>query len=312
MKAVITAVLMAALPIGVASAQQAEDDVIIKAHPQWSPDGNSILFYEWNRTKESFTRIKMVDLTSGRTKTLTNDEFFNVNPVFSGESSKITYTSARPNMQEGNWEAYEIDLVTGETVQITDQRTRVGHPTVSSDGKTMVFHRQVDREGLDGFLTDLFAQNLETGEISRLTDTDANEFHPKFVSDNHNIVFDRLENDNHAIYMIGVDGTGERRLLDESKFPYRSRIPTVSPNGKYVAYSYGEEDRVRNLMITNLVSGKTKRVTKTDQYRVGGMAWSPDGQKIVYSYGEGGQSSSLLIVDLITGETSKIGDDPEE
>ena len=274
-------------------------------HPQWSPDGTEILFYQWYSDRDRHTTLMIGNLKTGKTKPLTHDTFFNANPVFSADGTKIFYTSAQPSMR-GDWEAWVLDRSTGESKQITHADARIGHTAVSPDGKTLVYQGKVEREGMSGFLTDIFAKNLETGDIRRLTDTDGNEFHPKFSADGKSIVFDRTTDGVQAIYQINLDGTNDHALLPADA-AVKTSVPMLSPNGKWVAYSHGpsgDSTEGRNVHITNLENGKSLALTQYKGLGIAGVGWSPDSLKIAYSFGEDTSNYRLAVVDIESGTVS--------
>ena len=62
-------------------------------HPQWSPNGREILFYEWYSDRDAHTRIMVGELTTGNIRSITDDIYFNANPTYAGDGSKVVYLS---------------------------------------------------------------------------------------------------------------------------------------------------------------------------------------------------------------------------
>jgi len=64
-------------------------------------------------------------------------------------------------------------------------------------------------------------------------------------------------------------------------------MPTVSPNGKMLAFARGSEQSTRDIFVMNLPDGTPHQVT-TDAHLILGLAWTPDGSNILFSSNRGG------------------------
>src|SRR3546814_4077022 len=91
-------------------------------------------------------------------------------------------------------------------------------------------------------------------------------------------------------------------------------LPTPSPDGKWLAYvamarpGY-EADRLV-LMLRNLESGATKRLTDAWDRSVGSIAWAPDG-KSLYVTAQDTLEHPVFRVDAATGKVERLKASPE-
>ena len=121
---------------------------------------------------------------------------------------------------------------------------------------------------------------------------------PVWTPDSRSLVFSSNRNEdweyefeNSEIYRVSVaDGTIE--ALTDRDGPDES--PTVSPDGKQVAY-LGYDDRIRTYQVTGLyvmnIDGTGKRLLTEDLDRsVSRPAWAPDGRGIFFQYDDKGNT----------------------
>lgn len=160
-----------------------------------------------------------------------------------------------------------------------------GDPSFSRDGRWIVFTRDVsEREnGLaiipaGGGTPRRVTTNPEHGGAGGGEcgcDVDA-----RFTPDGRHIVFQRLRHDetDSAIFIVGRDGRGLRRLTD---WKLAAGLPRVSPDGRLIAYSTNtnESGEVANVWVMGLDGAGARQLTR--QADGGGTfagSWSPDGR----------------------------------
>jgi Tol biopolymer transport system component len=159
--------------------------------------------------------------------------------------------------------------------QLTDTPGVEWFPSLSPDGKDVVFARIVDGR------SQIMLQRVGTRAATLLSGTSGVEDRePAFSPDGNQIAF-RSDRDGGGIFLMDTSGESVRRLSDYGFYP------SWSPDGKEIAVSSGDAlwptDRagtLRGLWAIDVASGK-KRVISADG-DVTQPQWSPHGQRIAF------------------------------
>jgi TolB protein len=151
--------------------------------------------------------------------------------------------------------------------------------------------------------------HLASGDVRKLT----NGENPAWSPDGTRIAFARpSDHDDYAVYVIDVDGSGERTLAENSEWP---PDPAWSPDSTRLAvtlYHYeqtGETVQEEGLLyVIDLASGSATEIA-LEGYD---PAWSPDGTQVAYVvWGEDSPSIYIANADG-SGQPRKLtdGDNP--
>jgi TolB protein len=107
---------------------------------------------------------------------------------FSKDGNKIIYQSD----QNGNWDIFEYDMISGTTTQLTFSPAHEENPDISPDGKKIIYtstiedHRDVN---YDQKLRDIFVMDIKSKEKRNLTTNGSNDWRPRFSKDGKHISF---------------------------------------------------------------------------------------------------------------------------
>jgi Tol biopolymer transport system component len=183
--------------------------------------------------------------------------------------------------------------------QVTDLAGVEATPTLSPDGKSLVYSKTV---GTD---TDLFLLRIGSRNAVRLTaDNPSEDMEPAFSPDGEQIVF-RSGRDGGGIFLMTASGESVRRLTD---FGFS---PSWSPDGAEIVFSpigfitpTGLSATTQGMSIVNVKSGQTRPLAIDG--RAMQPVWSPAGARIAY-WGVRGQSGQRDIWTVAADGSDAVG-----
>lgn len=159
-------------------------------------------------------------------------------------------------------------------VQLTDFPGKTSYPSLSPDGRTVLYVRIVSGR------SHIFAQPAVRGAdaVDLTAGSPADDTQPAFSPDGKQIAF-RSERGGGGIFLMSARGDAVRRLTD---FGFH---PAWSPDGKQIACSTAGivDPRVRRtdseVFGVDIATGARKRMARGDAAQ---PSWSPHGQRIAY------------------------------
>lgn len=171
--------------------------------------------------------------------------------------------------------------------QLTDQAGPELFPSLSPDGKTVVYAARPSSSW------DIFAQRVGGNMPTNLTaNSKADESQPAFSPDGERIAF-HSERDGGGIFIMGATGEAVRRLTN---FGYN---PAWSPDSSHVVMATESivrpEDRflpVSRLWVVNVFTQKARLLSDQDGVQ---PHWSPHGHRIAFWASKAGQRDIWTI-----------------
>jgi Tol biopolymer transport system component len=188
-------------------------------------------------------------------------------------------------------DVYTIDLVTGESVQVTFDPGFDDSGRWSPDGSEISFHS--DRSGiLDVWKVSVTANGTPTGEPVQLTTNVGNAHCPRWSFDGEWITYEADDGERKAndIWVMRSDGNDKRRVTDDSHY---DRYPGWSPDGEWIIYD-SERDSNMDLYLVPVGGGTERRITMDaaiDRH----ADWSPQGNLLAFHSGRGGSLDIWLV-----------------
>ncbi|GAB3467696.1 hypothetical protein [Actinophytocola sediminis] len=139
----------------------------------------------------------------------------------------------------------------------------------------------------------------EDGSVRRLT-ADRDAGHPQLSPDLRSVVFDSAEDGQRDLWLVGVDGTGPRRLTDT---PNNETWPAFSPDGTEIAYA---DDQDGEIYRRPVAGGDPVQVTDEPTGTAGQPSWNPVDGRIAYTVDQGGETPVQVWVTGGTGDRQPI------
>lgn len=197
------------------------------------------------------------------------------------------------------YEAYEIDLATGDKTDLSHALTNSG--SYSPDGNYIV----VAQETGDG-KTDIFEFERATGELNAVAAHEEWDWLPSYSPDGRFIAFNSYRADGQSDVYVFERSTGE--LTRVTDYPDYDAHAQFSPDGKKLLFhrQHGTRDEggyIFDLVVYDMESGHETRLTD-GPFEESYPAWAPDGRHIVFSSDVDGDHGKLnLYVLAPNGET---------
>ncbi|MCH7875993.1 MAG: PD40 domain-containing protein [Gemmatimonadetes bacterium] len=153
-------------------------------------------------------------------------------------------------------------------------------PKLSPDGT----HLAVSISANDG--PQIWIKELDRGPLPKLTFRGSLNFRPEWTPDGRSVAFVSDRGNNSDLYVRLADGSGPAELLrDEERDIWEV---TYSPDGEWLVYRVGGEDRDRDLYARRMGADSAVALVATE-YDETSPAVSPDGRWLAYASDESGR-----------------------
>ena len=146
-----------------------------------------------------------------------------------------------------------------------------GSPSVSPDGKTIVFSRAIPGEPPHIYLV-----GMDGSGLRRLTQGNLAEVQPVWSPDGTRIAFSRADGDHFDLFVVGAEGSGLTQLTHTPLADEDSC--TWSPNGMQLAFTRFQKDDEDVLAIN--VDGTEQHPLIRGRHDDASPSWSPEGARI--------------------------------
>ena len=222
----------------------------------WSPDANSVAV-ACNRS--GAYDIYRVDVLSGKTTRLTNDARYEVNPVFTPDSSHILYVRLDDKWEDHDIIAMGIDgsnpsVVTSDTDFFDYSYGRTfGQPLVSSNGDTALFRSQ--RSGY----TNIWRVPLDNGEPEPLVAEEADQSDAAWSPDGKEVAYISNHNGTFGLKVASAENSTVQTLFSPSVGVCSA--PQWSPDGERISFVYGTPTAPEDLWLISSSGGEPKQLT---------------------------------------------------
>ena len=218
------------------------------SRPNWSPDGNKIVFV---RDNSQDTHLVILDLVSKKEMLLMNSAALDLDPIFSTDGNFVYYSSAK----NGSFDLWKININTLESTLLTQEKSLERLPVPTADDSQIVYlHKK-------GFSYDsIKLLDLENGISTAL-------IHENFASqaafslsqDNRTLAYTWPNGDDYELHLLNIAIPETKMLLTKSKGLPLS--PKFSADGQWVYYSENNKKETSEIKRISVNGGTPELLT---------------------------------------------------
>jgi TolB protein len=222
------------------------------------------------------------DYDGANQRRITINRSLNILPVWAPDGRAIAYTSYRSGFPD----IYLSLIYQGTMERPTKGVGQNWLPAFSPDGTRIAFTSNRDGN------SEIYVMNRDGSDVRRLTDNPAIDSTPTWSPTGTQIAFvsDRTGQGSPQIYVIGVDGTGSRRISFES---YADRPTWSPPPYNEIAFS-ARTGPGHDIKILNIASGETRQITFGEGTNES-PAWAPNGRHLAFSSTRSGRVQIFTV-----------------
>lgn len=202
-----------------------------------------------------------------------------ISAAISPDGSKVVYTIGL----EHNESVWLRDLRSGGNVELIEQSNfDYRDIAFASDGNSIYFTRRPDNTEES---CSVYRTSIPSGVPAKLIDSTMGWI--SVSTDNTRIAFSRCphtEGEYCSIWIADLaNGSNQRKLLSKPR-PFRIPAGAFSPDGKSLAFAYGQSQNASDdfrLAVLDLETGTESELTSARFFDVKNLKWLPDGQSVL-------------------------------
>ena len=215
-------------------------------------------------------------------------------------TAKIAYSSRR----DGNMDIFLMNPDGSEEIQLTRHRARDVAPKWSPTGEHIIFSS--DRDKRVG-TWDLYLMDADGSNVRRVFGKAAPRRDAEWFPDGKQIVYSYGAIGNSTIYIGTIDEKKEERVAI-------GYTPTLSPDGREIAFLTGALNRPKRITVLNLKTGKQGFLPFPKiPIWVRHPAWSPEGDRLAFAWynrvefrRDDAHIETIYILNRVSMETQQI------
>ncbi len=212
------------------------------SRPNWSPDGNKIVFVRDNGVD---THIVILDLNSKKETILVNSDALDLDPIFSENNNIIYYSSAK----NGSFDLWKINLSTLESTTLTQENSLERLPVPTREGNFVVYLKK------KGFSYDsIELLDIENGTSSALVEENFTSQAAFTLSqDNKTLAYTWPNGDDYELRVLNISIPESKMLLTKSEGLPIS--PKFSYDGQWVYFTENNKNETSEMKRISVYGG---------------------------------------------------------
>jgi Tol biopolymer transport system component len=239
-------------------------------NPSWSPDGEAIAYAHLTADAgPRYSNVFTVSVKDGAEKQITSQKWSTIRALAwlaDGSGLVITASDEESGPSQQLW---HVSYPGGEARRITNDTNNYRGVNLTADSKALV---TVQSERISNVWV---APNGEAGRATQLTSNRSDGTAGLAWTPDGKIVYSSYAG-GPAIWIMNADGTGQKRLTDDTP----GYSASVSPDGRYIVFSSFRAG-VSNFWRIDIDGGHPKQLTAGSNDVT--PSFSPDGQWVFYT-----------------------------
>ena len=210
----------------------------VNADPAWAPDGSRLAYAGWLSGERTYDLYVVDRSGSGRRKLLDDPAWHDGQPSWSPDGKEIAYV--RFPVAGGRTDVHVVPASGGAARLL---RVDAYDPAWAPDGAHIALAGTTARGSRQILVVDADGANER-----QVTHHNYGPFAPAWSPDGSKIAFISPESGRWEVYVVNVDGTGERRLTSESRLASGTVPqfgPAWSPDGRWITFAYDRDGTPR-------------------------------------------------------------------
>lgn len=238
---------------------QLTDQQSDKVFPEYSPDGQFILFWAFDLSSSPMTAEYRIMAADG-----SNEVVFGPGTAWAAWSPDGASIALVAQSISGT-DIMRVPFAGGEAVPLTTDRADDREPDWSPDGSTIAFTSYRDDAPR------IYLMSPDGSDQRRLTTLEMVQFEPDWSPDGARIAFVSGDNESTQIYVIGADGDGLQQVTDSPGF---NESPAWSPDGTMIAF-WSDRSGNREIYVVR-PDGTGLRQLTNDPGQDENPSWAPE------------------------------------
>ena len=189
--------------------------------PQWSPDGQQILFTGQTYSYGVWNQIFVINVDGTGLRQFHPYNGYNSFPVWSPDGTRISFDS---DQEAGRY----IYVVNADGTEVSETFTRKsGRPVWSPDGQRIAF------EVYEDYWSHIFVMNADGSEVTKVTDDYLWNGSPSWSPDGSRIAFDGYRDEDYAnvaVFVVNADGSDLQKIIS------KAHTPVWSSTSEHIAF----------------------------------------------------------------------------